>query len=514
MLRKTFLPIASITLFLTLNLLACSWNKPLAKYSQKSISENDLREMVNLFFGDYARLQKGQKKKILKDMALIQILSESYEEKSEKNAFKYTRNKVLSDFVLRNWEEQEEKNKETFVPLYHILLAPDAKTLSKKLSKKDKESLSQRYREKAYSLIEKLSSKEISWARALKESSDNESIPKGGSLGYIARNTRFPAQSFPQISLILLKTSHPEKVKDYSFCRAIKKTTLKNNDKIAPMKIVLCRNNSSENKPFIEILYAPDKKSSGISQDFRREKMSGDNIFPPVLTFYGWHIFKNGPSEKMDKEEYLEFMKKNTKDNNAKGIINNVNFVWDKILSERLKIFIEKKYSSLGISPDFSLQCDWRSKKDIIRTKNFIVTNKEFSDFLDWAHQRYAGQFTQSCETQQSLFKKYLRNRIFSDYGKSIELDKKAVFKKRMEWEIRSEISQNYMNDKWLSNVTVGQQEFQKEKKSLQSLYKNNNIDDETIKQRLLLIKKKKIINSKKEALLKEKSFHFIEENL
>lgn len=502
----------SILLFFPIVLFSCSVDKKLAEYSGKIIMESDLKSMVNLFFGDYSRLNKDQKKKILKDMALIHILYEKSDKKKENiQDLEYTKIKVLSDLALQNWQKREENQKEVFVPLYHILFAPDEATRKKGIDQKKAQTLSEKYKTDAFSLVEKIVLKEISWEEAVKKSLDKESSSKNGSLGYIAQNTRFPAKSFPQISLILMYSANPDHYRDFKFCRAKEKVPLVNHDIIGKDKLVLCKK-SGKNK--YEILYSADQKSIGNPKDFKIEKISIKGIYPPLRTFYGWHIFKSEQPLMMNKQEYHRFIKNNSEKINIKSIENNANYVWDKILSRRLKKFLDKEYAANGIFVDYLLPCDWRSREEIIKKSNFLIRKNQYERFLRWVYERYPGQFTLSCESEQNLFNKYLKNFILSKYARSNQLDRNEEYLKRIQWEEKSEISQRYINKHWLKEVIIEEKDVIKEKNNLKALYKATSFNNEDIRKRLLLIKKKQVIHLKKEALLKENNFRLIDENL
>ncbi len=476
--------------------ISCRSDRPLATYQGGKIMESDLISIAEMYLGDYSLLQKEQKKIILRDMALIRILSELGKNDTEiTSSGTILEERVSADFFLSRWRKNSEKVREPFVPIFHILITTGKESPEKA-------------REDADIIFQDLKAGKIRWEDAAKKSMDKNTSGKNGDLGFVAENTRFPAETFPQFALIIRKEGNPEKYGSYSYCRVREIITLEEK-KIPAGFLSLCKKQKDGSKEIL-MEYSPGKTATVRPQDVEITdpiRKDGQAIFPPVYSIYGWHIIKTGSTLKMDKKEYRKHLEESSPPEQKAGVEATAGFIWDKILNKRIQDFIDNEYQLHNIPRDFALPCDWKSGKGIIQTEKIRIDQDEFQHFLEWYRIRYNTGTAMDCDLERKIFARYLQNRILSQTAQKSGIHADVQFQKRMEWEKMSEIAHAYMEKQWGSGIKVDSGQLEREYKQIVSREKKSGVRKEEVHRYLYAREKRAKMDKMKNEILNKYSF-------
>ena len=459
-----------ILLSLTL-LTSCSDNEVLATYKGGVIKRSDLRNIVEIYKVGDVVLRANFQKKIVKQLALTQIIYNIVEKdfpeylQPDKNS-KFADMFAEGQFFEHNWKSKQDTIPEKIYDAHAIVLDNTSYKSTQLSTDEGMFNSLLDLRNKILTMDKKITPETLS---KIKIEGTTYASARYRAIGL---NT---SSLFPRVlwgSLFRLSSQHlgdPLLVTSKS-AKIYNKQDEKSKFFLSPQLSILTATIANDTKKsetasqwikctfYDKSFFSLPQKGYILVSSVRKLEKEKSISYPIYSESYGWMIFSLNKIFTADKDDFADIFDKpkGSKENPVR--FNSANLQWQSTMSSRQTRWENSIFEKYGLSSkDIGLlEPNWQKKEFLLKTDKIKVTSKSFMNYLNYLsvmRRISVNEIITKDNQLRSFFRSFVRMLIFSSEMRQTNLINSEEFQRRLTWDKKNIPIQKYFLEHWYKKL-------------------------------------------------------------
>lgn len=450
-----------------------------ATYDNGKVTEDHVADF-DAIFNLGARLENpDMKRRVVRDLALIEILSAKAEAEEIQNTelaqyfLGFAEKDYAREYITRKKMEEQELEKARVYRASHILLKVSNPDASPHMSPMDRPPVDPAIEgavlDKISELRAKILSGEIAFEdAAISYSNDPGSSRKQGDLGYFTKGTMDPEFQAAIERLSGEASGTPLRVR--ASATTLYSAAAKDSAPIADLSKgqIVVTNPAEGDSAWVK---ATSGDQSGYIQTADLVEVESEKeLSAPVRSMYGWHLIKVTFSEEISKKKYTSLVyDKDFKevDNGKERAESMVNQYWERLEQQLFVDWQNGMKSKYGIGDqNMTLPADWKKQENLIKNENITVTSQDYIKFLEsiaTIERMEASELIDDEERVNQFFPIYVELLGFSNEAQKEGVYEEKDFQKRIAIQKKRFLANLYKQTIWESEIDVPEEQIRAE---------------------------------------------------